>query len=526
MPMTARLLRFVSAAALATCALASACALDTDPTVSSEASPALPGPAAGVQPAGAIAPMADTPYEITMFTQPGGQGELVYSVRGYKDPRRDAGTVVVTFASGAVLQHHYEVVGASQRLRNAKRMLSRPLPERGQNPFADHVAAVAMAVHQHHRWFEARADAQLLYGADDAAVMRHMNVAVSREHSAVGYCGTELRIAPVYGLTYELCPPERPPGPDLIDDCYGRGNGQDFECSGGPEEAWFLDQRIDTRLCCLEHDRAFWCGGTGMDGTPPPGGRGSQQAWRAANRDLVDCQVAALSEAYEDQLEASPPWVDFFVWVSYEVYLELWTFGWSLPGLDILWPHSGAGFFNLTMLPDESVEDFVARWQERAQVIAERQSSCLCGGDREVPLCGSTCRVNDCSLSAPQVLEESAFVPGEWCQGPTCQWICVEITEDGEPVARQWSTFSTQPWLPWGPFVPCTPDYEPTCECEPLSSSQQQAACEVQLVDFDGFHHSVSLPGDGDDSNGDLIELPPDARFVPPPINKPPYIRP
>jgi hypothetical protein len=333
----------------------------------------------------------------------------------------------------------------------------------------------------------------------------------------------------VYGMTQEVCPPDEPPPvPELIDDCYGPGNGQDFECSGGPEEMWFWDQRIDTRLCCLEHDRAFWCGGTGMDGTAPPGGVGSQQAWQAANRALVDCQVAALNEAYWDQIGASPWFVDIFVALSYGPYLELWTFGWSLPGLPHLWPVSGAGFQNLQIMPGESFESFLARRAERSRIIAERQSSCLCGGDREVPLCGDTCRVNDCSLPAPQVLERAAFVRGDWCPIGECLWVCEEITEDGEPIARRWRTYFKLPLLPWpfptGFFVPCAPDYEPTCECDSLSSGQSQIACDVELVDARGLAHTVTLPGDGEDAN-DPVSLPTDALFEVPPIHKPPYIR-
>lgn len=526
MPMTVSLSHFTLAATLAACALA-ACVIEPDPVQVSR----TPGPPAGlepVQPAGAFAPLAATPYDVTMTSQPGGQGTLVYAVRGYKDPRRLAGTVVVTFGSGSEIRYFYEVVGSVQRIRKGEFVFTQELGQRGKDPFGDHVMGVAMAVHRYFRWFEAAADAERLYGAGDhVAVARHMNVALNRDSSAVGYCRAEVSIAPVYGVTQETCEPERPTAPDVIDDCYGVDYGQDFECSAGaPEEVFFWDQRIDTRSCCLEHDRAFWCGGTRMDGTVPLGDAGSFWAWEAANAELLGCQVRLMNEAFVRQLGSSPWWADIFVINSYRFFVAFWTLYWAMPGFPAMWFESGAGFFNQVRGLDESDASWNARVAERERIVAERQSSCLCGGDREVPLCGQGCRLNDCSLPVPQVLEAAAFVRNEdACPTGECLWVCEEKTEDGEPISRRLRTYWLEP-SGEGRFIDCAPEYDFTCECDPLDIAQALPICEVHLADLDDVEHAVSLPGDGDPSNGELIPLPPDARFAPPPIRKPPYIAP
>jgi hypothetical protein len=519
MRMTAWLLRFIPAAALAASALA-ACALEPAPDDPS-------GPVAGEEstpPMGETTPVTSARYDVTVTTQPDGQGDLVYAVRGYRIPQRDAGTVVVTFPSGSELRHEYEVQGNLQLIRRGQDVFTAELARRSQDPFRDHVVAMALVVHRHYLWLKARADGEALYGiADEVAMARHMNVALHRDQSSAGYCGTDVRYLPIYGVTQETCEPERPPEPDVIATCYGAEKGQDFQCSAGlPQEAFWNGQRIDLRRCCLEHDRAFWCGGTGMGGAAPPGGVGSFPAWEAANDAVADCFVQAANEALRNAFGDAGP-VDEEGAEGGFGFLEVVGRGiWDLANTG-MFPEAGEGFFNLEPRDGESDEAFAMRQEQRARLIAERQSSCLCGGDRAVPLCGTRCNINDCSLPAPQVLERSAFVwtSTEDCPGGECLWVCEEKTLDGEPISRRLRTHWINHENGAGHFDSCTPEYDFTCECDEMHITQALHVCEVGFADLDHHVHDISLPGEVG-----LIPLPPDARFAPPPIRKPPYITP
>ncbi|WP_428261333.1 hypothetical protein [Haliangium sp.] len=488
------------------------------PACVNEADPGAPSPTLGA----AVTTEEVPTHDITLRAQPGGEGSIVYSVQGFQEPEREAGIVRITFPSGNSLQHHFEAEGDIYRIGIDEYVYEDTVAPVSESPFADHVAATAMAVHRYYRWFEAWSDGVERYGTGDRdALASHMNVALHPDATDVGYCNQ----APVYGFTHTTCEPERPAVPDVIDDCYGRDTGRDFECSAGaPEVMFFFDQRIDTRSCCLEHDRAFWCGGTRMDGTVPAGDIGSFLAWEAANAALVDCQLAGLNRAFRDQLDESPWWADIGVAAAYPFVVAGWATYWSFPGFPGMWFAAGEGFLNQVRSPWESDDEWNARRAERDRIIDERQSSCLCGGDRAVPLCGQGCRINDCSLTPPAVLDEPAFEFDEdLCPpGGECLWVCEEKTEDGEPIMRRWRTYWRSTDTGEGFFRDCTPGYEPTCECERLSLMSQSRVCEVNL----GNVLLVPLPSSEGSEDDGLIEFPEELELGVPSVRPPPFIRP
>jgi hypothetical protein len=183
----------------------------------------------------------------------------------------------------------------------------------------------------------------------------------------------------------------RPPWNEAwANDCYSG----DFECSDqGPievPEAIVIDGVFINWLgCCLEHDRAFFCGGTGGD-------------FMAANRALADCVRSTIMAS------SAQPVLRWFT-------AELW---WAL-------------FFNGTVYGNLATGVQGWPWDGTEQ-FANRRETCLCGGTVPVPLCDLRCDVNTCERPHPLRVARSSW---ENLCVPTCEWSCVdrEGTRSWEP---------------------------------------------------------------------------------------------
>lgn len=349
------------------------------------------------------------------------------------------------------------------------------------------LAAAQMAfVLRYYDWFYPHADGLALYGPKDKkGVAAHVSGVLHGLYPVAnaGTCELEPK-APQYSMQSTDCPPD-----DFVplssfalsQECYGKKGiyqDQDFKCSSIAPQGVQLDTGngivpVSFRECCLEHDRAFFCGGVSQSGVPGPGGPGAYDAWQHANDNLVAC----ISQALLDGYAATDSTPDSFILGSWESFF-------SNTGFPLLW-------FNSVLVGDA--------WQNGnfpnpAAILQGRLDTCLCGGDKPVPLCGTHCVVNDCSLPLAEQLDEPAFV--NYCDN-TCIWTCVEEFEDGELIKRykRKRLFdSNGNVVDTGEdfdFSSCTPSYAMSCGCEPYERpNPPPGQCTIP----EGFFDSSVLP--------------------------------
>ncbi len=345
------------------------------------------------------------------------------------------------------------------------------------------VAQMAIAL-RYYDWLYATVDAvQQLGPKDKNGVGAHMTTAldVLYPRGNVGQCTAPS--VPTYRMTSDDCPPsdfvplsEVP----LSRECYGKKGlyqDQDFKCSAGaPQGTVILTVNgltaVDFRECCLEHDRAFFCGGVTTSGQSTGNGPGSWKAWQQANANLVSCIGQSLLEGYTSN--ATTP---------YGLLIGAWEIYFSFTGNIFIWKDS-------TLVGDA----WANGWNDPA-ILDRRLDTCLCGGDQPVPLCENHCRVNQCTEPAPALLDKTAFE--DRCDN-TCIWTCVEEYENGELTKRykRKRVFDANGNVVDTPnpmdFSGCTPTYEMTCECDPFERAQAPVAGQCLIPA--GYFTSASLP--------------------------------
>ena len=279
------------------------------------------------------------------------------------------------------------------------------------------VAQAAIAI-RYYDWLYATLDAVRELGPKDkAGVGAHITTALDALYPRddVGRCTAPA--VPTFRMDSEDCPPDDfvPAGEVALSrECYGKKGlyqDQDFKCSAGAPQGTFVftskgAKFVDFRACCLEHDRAFFCGGVSSSGQPTGTGPGSWAAWQAANASLMSCIGQAIINGYVANGNAPN-----------HLVAGLWRLYFSFTGNVFIWGDS-------TLVGDA----WANGWNNPA-ILAGRLDTCICGGDEPVPLCGNHCMVNDCSEPLPAMLDEAAFE--DQCDD-TCMWTCVEEYEDGE----------------------------------------------------------------------------------------------
>jgi hypothetical protein len=345
------------------------------------------------------------------------------------------------------------------------------------------VAQLALSL-RYYEWFYAHADGLSLYDPrDKKAIAAHVASTLLEIYPAAnaGTCQAATQ-APSYSMSSTDCPPDDfvpLSSVPLSQECYGRKGlyqNQDFICSSVAPQGVQLDTGngivpVSFRECCLEHDRAFFCGGVSATGVPTGAGPGTYTAWQTANAALVNCVSQALLEGYAST-DSVP---DSFILGSWESFF-------SNTGFPLIW-------FDSTLVGDA--------WQNGwnpPSILAGRLETCLCGGDKPVPLCENRCFVNDCSLPLAERIDKPAFE--NYCAG-TCIWTCVEEWEDGNLLKRykrkrvfdaSGNVVDTGEDFD---FSSCTPDYEMQCDCVPYERpSPPPGQCQIP----EGFFNSLVLP--------------------------------
>ncbi|MRG90431.1 hypothetical protein [Polyangium spumosum] len=215
--------------------------------------------------------------------------------------------------------------------------------------------------------------------------------------------------------------------------------------------------QIPWRSCCLEHDRAFFCGGDCAD-------------QNAANQELVDC------------------WASQYAWCGlYTLYAGGTGWAW----LGVFW----AVFLDrnnadcVSNGDKQGLDDWIntdgADGQDEVDAACSRAKTCFCpdreiggqwcGGDQPVVLCGNPqCRLNDCSAPEPE-----RYLLGEWDQPGNCTPVpqseeqcrgeCNEEYDTwGNLVSRTWVTrkrivYSNGEITPWF-SASCIPE-DPCPDC-------------------------------------------------------------
>ncbi len=344
------------------------------------------------------------------------------------------------------------------------------------------VAQMAIAL-RYYDWLHATLDAvQALGPKDKKGIAAHMTGALDALYPR-GNTGQCTAAAPTFRMNSGDCPPS-----DFVPfssvplsrECYGKKGlyqDQDFKCSAGAPQGTYIwtDSgltAVDFRACCLEHDRAFFCGGVTTSGAPTGTGPGSWLAWQTANANLVECIGEAVVAGYTTN-DTAPQWL----------IVGLWELYFSNTGNVFIWGDS-------TLVGDA----WKNGWNDPA-ILDRRLDTCLCGGDQPVPLCGNQCYVNQCAEAPPALLDEGAF---ENLCADTCIWTCVEEFEDGELTKRykRKRVFdmngdvvdTSDPY----DFSGCTPTYEMECDCVPYERPQPPTAGQCLIPS--GFFDQSPLP--------------------------------
>ncbi len=345
------------------------------------------------------------------------------------------------------------------------------------------VAQAAIAI-RYYDWLYATVDAvQLLGPKDKKGIDARVRGALDALYppADVGRCTAD---APTFLMNSQDCPPvDFVPAAQapLSEECYGKKGlyqDQDFKCSAGAVQGTWIQtsdgsKHVDFRDCCLEHDRAFFCGGVTPTGDATGSGPGSWGAWEKANANLANCIGQAVIDGYASAGNV-PLWLVVGFWKLY----------FSTAGNVFFWGDS-------TLVGDAWDNGF-----NDPAILARRLDTCLCGGDQPVPLCGNHCKVNDCSMPLPAMLDLPAFE--NRCDDQTCIWTCVEEYQDGKLAKRyqrkrvfdaNGNVVDTgQPF----DFSNCTPDYEMPCDCPPY---QQPAVLEpAQCTIPGGYYSGSALP--------------------------------
>lgn len=347
------------------------------------------------------------------------------------------------------------------------------------------LAAVQMAIAlRYYDWLYATLDAVKTLGPKSKSVKPAITDALDALYPRgnAGQC-TAAPSQPTYRMDSEDCPPD-----DFVPfsqaslsrECYGkRGLYQDndFKCSAGaPQGTAILTasgwRTVDFRECCLEHDRAFFCGGVTTSGQATGSGPGSWEAWQQANGNLVSCIGQSILEGYVASSTAPN-----------HLLIGAWQLYFSFTGNVFIWGDS-------TLVGDA----WANGWNDPA-ILDRRLDTCLCGGDQPVPLCENHCMVNRCSAAPPALLDKPAFE--NLCEN-TCMWTCVEEYEDGELTKRYRRKRVFDPAgnvVDTGndyDFSSCTPQYEMSCDCDPYERPNPPGAEQCELPA--GFFATSGLP--------------------------------
>ncbi len=255
----------------------------------------------------------------------------------------------------------------------------------------------------------------------------------------------------------------------------GGGDGQDFQCSSGAPQEWGLfDKKIDFRPCCLEHDRAFYCGG-------------DHPAFHQANTNLSSCVMGQVTNAYlewlgdgNENVFGVPQFIYMhMLWAACKIFSATGTaltLGCDAIGLGalayaapnpILWPlaaefavevAAGIVVVNGISIYTGTRNYFDWGWPrtggcdnecnqltfgtencdaESCRTAKARQRSCLCKqGGLPVPSCDpSGCFVNDCSLSSNPMVSPNRLQVSAWkntCSKSEtmCEWYCEKCIEN------------------------------------------------------------------------------------------------